>query len=79
MKVGGWKEKGEGSPASQCKMQTADYCFYHVNKNVTTIVPFFSKAKNNCPQSAFYTAPTPAPFKCYSHTPDLVPALQAMM
>ena len=34
---------------SQCKMQTADYCFHHENE--TTIVPLFSNPKNNSLQS----------------------------
>ena len=41
-----------------CKMQSADYCFHHVNENETTIVTLFSNAKNSSLQSAFYTALT---------------------
>ena len=30
------------SLTGQCKMQTADYCFYYANEYVTTLVPLFS-------------------------------------
>ena len=37
---------------SQCKTQTADYCFHHTNKHLTKIVSLFSDPKNNSLQSA---------------------------
>ena len=46
-----------GSKIGQCKTQTADYCFHHVNEYVTTKVPLLSNPENNGPRSAFYTAP----------------------
>ena len=38
------------SLTGQCKTQTTDYCFYHANEYVTTIVPLFSNPKSNSPQ-----------------------------
>ena len=45
------EQKQQNYTVGQCNTQTADYCFYRANENVTTIVPLFSDPKNNSAQS----------------------------